>query len=199
MPKHLNMGYRTYIGSISKTEYDKIKSFNSEESKAYFNRDDVRPYQICQEIYEFGKYTEFDDVKFLKPFWENKEVQSNYGDFWITDKEYLRHIIEHYKGKVIKFYNRLLDCPATDRKYEKQGLLRLNENELNNVEKDKLKEWFDHIRDMRLEWTQGFAFDLSEDTQVITSSWKYEYSIFELVRIYKTFDWENNHLVYYGY
>jgi hypothetical protein len=33
----------------------------------------------------------------------------------------------------------------------------------------------------------------------ITTSWKYEYSIFELVYIYKKFDWENDLLIYYGY
>ena len=38
-----------------------------------------------------------------------------------------------------------------------------------------------------------------ENGNSITSSWKYEYAIFELVRIYKSFDWKRNVMIYYGY
>jgi hypothetical protein len=41
-------------------------------------------------------------------------------------------------------------------------------------------------------------YDLNRDDEV-TTSWKYEYAIFELVRIYKTFDWKKNVMIYYGY
>lgn len=42
-------------------------------------------------------------------------------------------------------------------------------------------------------------FNLDDGKDEVTSSWKYEYSIFELVRIYKSFDWENNVMIHYGY
>ena len=41
-------------------------------------------------------------------------------------------------------------------------------------------------------------YDLDDDTDCIVNSWKYEYVIFELVRIYKTFDWKNDVLLYVG-
>ena len=51
---------------------------------------------------------------------------------------------------------------------------------------------------MRIEWTRLTPFNL-EDGEEITTSWKYEYGIFELVRIYKSFDWKKNVMIYYGY
>lgn len=49
-----------------------------------------------------------------------------------------------------------------------------------------------------MEWLRLTPYNLDEGDE-ITTSWKYEYSIFELVRIYKTFDWKNNVMIYYGY
>jgi len=198
------MGYRTYIGSISKKEYDKIKTFNQERLCVYKNlkdKDDyVGAYDIVAELYEFGKYTEFDDKKFFKPFWKNKKFQEYYeGDFWIVERKFLNHIIEHYKEKIISHYNKLLDCSATDRTHQKHGVLTIKEEEIKNISSEKAIQWFNHIKDMRSEWTYDFALDLKDEKDRITGSWKYEYSIFELVRIYKTFDWENDVMVYYGF
>jgi hypothetical protein len=55
-----------------------------------------------------------------------------------------------------------------------------------------------HVIDMSSEWNRLTPYNLdSEDA--ITKSWKYEYEIFELVRIYKSFDWKRNVMCYYGY
>ncbi len=61
-----------------------------------------------------------------------------------------------------------------------------------------LFEILDHIRCMRSEWNYLTPFNLEKGNQ-ITTSWKYEYGIFELVRIYKSFDWKKNVMFYYGY
>lgn len=41
--------------------------------------------------------------------------------------------------------------------------------------------------------------DLDERRERITGDWSYEYAIFELVRLYKIFDWENDDLVLVGW
>ena len=41
--------------------------------------------------------------------------------------------------------------------------------------------------------------DLDESRERITGDWSYEYTIFELVRLYKIFDWENDELVLVGW
>ena len=65
-------------------------------------------------------------------------------------------------------------------------------------EQTALFKIIEHIRSMRIEWTRLTPFNL-EDGEEITTSWKYEYGIFELVRIYKSFDWKKNVMIYYGY
>ena len=61
---------------------------------------------------------------------------------------------------------------------------------------------YDHVRNFRNEWIPAYNVDSPYDLEngdSITTSWKYEYEIFELVRIYKHFDWKKNVMVYYGY
>ena len=62
-----------------------------------------------------------------------------------------------------------------------------------------------HARDMALEWgvsgwfEDTLPYDVELSKSRLVSSWKYEYEIFELVKIYKTFDWKRNVMIYYGY
>ena len=44
-----------------------------------------------------------------------------------------------------------------------------------------------------------FPYNIALDDAQIVSSWEYEYAIFELVRLYKSFDWENNYLIFLGW
>ena len=42
-----------------------------------------------------------------------------------------------------------------------------------------------------------FNIDLS-DRKLVSGSWIYKYAIFDMIFIYKTFDWENDLMVVYG-
>jgi predicted heme/steroid binding protein len=185
------MGYRTYIAPMPRSEYEMMKDFTKDELLKYKNAEEdgyVGVYNITQKaIYEFGKYTEFDDSKFFKPFFTNKDLQDDFTseqDFWVVEKDYLRHIIEFYKKLVQDFYTELLS-----------GITHNNSAQIYSV---KSQELYNHVRSNATEWLQLSPFDLDKG-DAVTTSWKYEYSIFELVRIYKSFDWENNVMVYYGY
>lgn len=188
------MGYRNYLASLSKEEHEKIKNFNKKELNKYFGEEPdgyVGPYDIVKnnELHELGKYVEFGDEKFFFPFFENKKLQKYYnddGEFVIVKKEFLKHIIEHYTKIVKENYQKLID-----------GIT--NEN-VDEIPQKKAEELYLHIRGNAIEWLQLTPYDLGrEDDPSITTSWKYEYAVFELVRIYKSFDWENNVMVYYGY
>ena len=69
---------------------------------------------------------------------------------------------------------------------------------ITDEEQTALYKMITHVRNMRTEWTHMTPFHLDKGDE-ITLSWKYEYAIFELVRIYKTFNWKKNIMVYYGY
>jgi len=196
------MGYRTYIGSLPKEEHEKIKNLTIEEFYTFRGKkltpeldDYIGVYDVVtKRLFEFGKYTEFDDKKFYKPVFLNDETQKEFNaesDFWIVEKDYLKHIIDHYTEKVKSYYNDLIkDVPYDAREFE--------------LPKEKQIQMAAHIQSMAREWgLLGFGlidkpFNLDEGDS-ITTSWKYEYETFELVRIYKTFDWENNIMIYYGY
>jgi hypothetical protein len=219
------MGYRTYISQMPKREYNKIKSLTEEQLVQFYNIEvdtdgdwHKGVYEFGKELHEFGKYTNFDPPKkSLKKFFKNKQLMERYyeHDFYIVTKEFLEYLIESYRQRVINFYNQMF-LPFIE---PTSGRLEDNRPFLKSVQADysfsKEKYTFDfstisedeqaalyqilhHIRDMRIEWVHLKPYDLANG-ESITGSWKYEYAIFELVRIYKTFDWRKNVMIYYGY
>src|SRR3990172_3792545 len=186
------MGYRNYIASITKEEYDKIKDFTKKELYEYKNEDiEDGCVGVCdmaeKELYGFGKYCEFGDEKFYKPFFMNKDLQENFTaeqDFYIVGKDFLKHIIEHNNEKMKFLYTELISG--------------ITDENISNIPQKKAEELFNWVRGNAIEWTHLTPYNLDEGDE-ITTSWNYEYSIFELVRIYKSFDWKNNIMFYYGY
>jgi hypothetical protein len=201
------MGYRTYIGKISKTEWEKITDLSKEDLYKLHDEDPedgwVSMNELCEQLYELGKYTEFDDSKFYTPFFRNTETQDYYKsdhDFHIVGKDFFEHVIEHYSDKVRKYYDEMLKSfwnPETKD-------FKIELSELTPEYKKSLYLCIEHCRSMAMEWGvttwwgKETPFNL-EKGDYVTTSWKYEYSVFELVRLYKTFDWENDLLIYYGY
>jgi hypothetical protein len=222
------MGYRNYIGVMPKKVYNKIKSLTTPEVFNYYGlkaEDDDEPYMgvydFCTELYNFGKYAEFNPPKgSIKTFFKKKETQKCWDgdhDLNIVTKEFLAYIIEHYQEKVKKYYNDMMtpffgkhetvydrENPTTflnsvKTEYGVENNTHTFDFTLITVEEQTaLFAIIEHIRTMRTEWTCLTPYNLERGDE-ITTSWKYEYAIFELVRIYKTFDWKKNVMVYYGY
>lgn len=175
------MGYRNYFYSLPVEEYEKIKNLNKKELKELyggFDSDDdyfyIYDIPSLKQVYEFGKYCDFDISHTLCSFYGDSSMEDSETEFEIANRETFRIIIEHYIERVKSLYKNL-------------------------IEKNNHLELFDHVKSMGMEWTHDFAVNLDRETPVITSSWKYEYSIFELIRIYKNFDFKNYVLIYAGY
>jgi hypothetical protein len=156
-----------------------------------------------KELYEIGKAWDFDDTTNISRFFTHEMSWEGDMEFSIANKEFLLGIIENYKQKIISYHEDLYNYmakldPKVLREYK---LKRIVDEEKVMPEKDsdhaldKVKEYF---KEKVWEWKQLIPFDLN-DSQSITTSWKFEYVIFELVRIYKTFDWENNLLIWSGH
>ena len=68
---------------------------------------------------------------------------------------------------------------------------------------DLVKEWEREIREWEHTYLSDggekcyFNIDLS-DRKLVSGSWMYKYAIFDMIFIYKTFDWENDLMVVYG-
>lgn len=198
------MGYRNYIGSISKLEHDKIKNFTKEELYEYKNEplDEmgyIGPYDIVESIYELGKDVDVFPAEFFKPFFENQTLQNDFNndhELFLVDKDFLKFVLDRYYDKVRSYYKSLLEPFQTDDKFPRlKDPKTYSPQDVYNVVK--------HIESISYEWGCSPFSDRPpykiDDGEAITTSWKYEYAQFELVRIYKTFDWENNNMVYYGY
>jgi hypothetical protein len=171
------MGYRNYVGKISNEKYEEGKDLTQEESEKLYGEDfwTARELDEFQELHNFGKYCQFEIEDHLEEFYtKNKNV---YGDceFHILSKEGFLKIIEWYRLKIYTYYKDLQS----------------------QTEKEKDAHFSSSVREW--EGRFGMPFNLDEDKETVVVSWKYEYSVFELVRIFKTFDWENNKMVWYGY
>ncbi len=224
------MGYRTYIASMPKKEYNRIKSMNREQLIEHYKLEVEKDenylgmgvYDFGKNLYEFGKYTDFEPPKkSLKTFFKNKELNKYFieeHDFNIVTTEFLEYIIESYKKRISDYYNDMmnpffgvrnqmfetekssefLNSIKTDYRYHENDI-SFDFSKITQPEQNALFKIIEHVRSMRTEWTCLTQYDLKDGKDKITDSWKYEYGIFELVRIYKSFDWKRNVMIYYGY
>lgn len=214
------MGYRNYIGVMPKEKYNKIKSMNRLDVLEEYNAKEdgyIGVYDFGKELYNFGKYVEFSPPKeCISEFFLNNETQTSFADqceLNIVTKEFLRYIISYYTDIIKAYYNKMvipffgsydrekptsfLNSIKSEIKDNGDRIYKCDFSLITDVEQQAILDMIQHIRSMRMEWNLT-PYNLNEGDEV-THSWKYEYSIFELVRIYKQFDWENNVMIYYGY
>ncbi len=180
------MGYRHYMYKISKDLVEEIKGLTYEELAQKYHEESESYFHLGNlpkvELHDFGKYCDGANDIYSEgiPLFKNKEVMENLDDYkpFIVGKEGLKKAIEIYKKKVIDYYESLLTDGEHQTATEKQ---------------------LEHIKDILTEWKCGFAIDIDENKQEVTSSWKFEYSLFELVRLLKTIDFEKDTILFYGW
>ena len=205
------MGYRHYLYAVPKKQVEEIRSCKTNEEWCNFAEkygykvdrdccDDgsgwFSPYEIGTELYELGKYSEIGfNLESERPSLfvseELKERYSNYG-FALLTKDDFKAVIEAYRQKIIDWLQSLLnpeDDPIIPSELSKEERKRLTiEHEIQN----KIDSWSGKYFGIS-------PIDLDESRERITGDWSYEYAIFELVRLYKIFDWENDDLVLVGW
>lgn len=177
-------------------------------------------YEYGKDLYCFGKYTDFEPPKkSMKPFFKNKDLMKRYEgyDFYIVTPEFLEYLIEYYSSLVEKNYNDLLnpllgeqtdiftrETPSefmksvkTEYKYPKDKH-SFDFSKITDEEQTAIFNLIQYTRSNRFEWLNDRPYDLKSGTE-ITSSWKYEYAVFELVNIYKNFDWKRKVMMFIGW
>lgn len=178
------MGYRNYFYSLPKEEYLKIKDmtiqelskeFSGEEDEDYFNWHDLEKKGL-KELYEFGKDCDFKTKGNTQRFFS--EFEDEDCEFLLAKKEMFIHCIENYRQKVSNYY---------------RGLMDKTEKEMKQHFAAKQRDWGGGVMSGMV------PYNIDEEEECLVNSWEYEYVIFELVRIFKTFDFEKNVLIYAGY
>ncbi len=184
------MGYRNYIGKISKEIYEQNKDLTKKELylkyedegkgdvfddgdslKYYFSGDELPTYKM---LHNLGKYCDFDIDKETHEFFTKWKCPDT--EFLVCTENVLLKIIEDYRLTVLKWYEKQLKTPK----------------EAEHNYRTMVREWGGD------KWNM-IPYDLDKETDNIVKSWRFEYAIFDLVRIYKSFDWENDVLIYSGH
>lgn len=197
------MGYRIRLGRIPKfmkehfvgLDYKEATKkakeiYESTHGKIYDEEDFFAFYHDLphyEELYEIGKYISYEDGR--EPFFSFDIYEEEGTEFDIFSKEGLKRIIESYHDNTLKHYQELL---------ENLDIIKNQSNEYSFI---KLKDYFTSKLN---EWGNKYGlkpYRLDEDSSdgFMTGSWKIEYAIFNLTYIYRTFDWENDYLIYSGW
>ena len=247
------MGYRIYLGRITKKELKEIENISStKELWEYYNpnkehdpEDDyVGGYDLGDNyLHEFGKYIEWTSElreECSEDIFKNEELNkymTQENDLFLINKKGLEYIIEEYFNEMKDFYTEKkhlaelqlillkqqenierakeiyveaykyisqtrytkydfeeLSCYS----YEELWLVE-NTNKRFSILENISKKFYDYFHCEQSDYKWKF-YNLDESNPFkITNSCKKDKNILELVHIYKTFDFEKNSLMIYGY
>lgn len=199
------MGFRIYLGTIEKDKHKEITDFTRVELVKYMigcgidldleegqKSEDAYlslPTDLLknENLYELGSNVDLFGIS-LEPFFTNQELEEHYnGDytFKILTKEGFMEILEEYQKRVTKMFETMMynfDIIGTEQKAIENAKLFFRK---------KFRTW--------QQKSYANIIDTNLTTPEITTSWEYEYAIFELTRILKSIDWDNEEVVIYGY
>ena len=191
------MGYRLRLGRIPKGMRTVIKGLSYKEITEKF--------KIDSPVYELPKYKELLDlgknVDFSKGCatdffsFDIKEYDS---EFHIFKKEGLELIIKEYHKETGGWFKELRSGVEELFKVIDSGSIK----DINNdIHQKTMGAVYNFFRMREFEWNEHRPYDLSdgETKSTIANLDSYQYAIFNLVHIYKTFDWENDYLIYSGW
>lgn len=213
------MGYRNYFAIIEKEEADKVlnasheeqmqicvdeirkdwesdSEYAEEEVKEFLENDTVDYYKIKHylnptEIHECGKYFDYDTSKLIKE--DCKDYSDDDTEFCIIQPKALLICAEHYKQNAAKWWRNIITSIDMTDEEIKEDWKNYPEGRPNIKER---LEW--HVRDLENKRIDVLDTDI-KDKYHITSSWVYEYTMFELIHLYKTIDWDKYYLLWLGY
>ena len=205
------MGYRHYLYAVPKKQVAEIQACKTNDDLCKFaenygykvNRNYcgdgsgwVSPHKIGKELYDLGKYSEIGfKLESKRPsLFTSKELKERYSDdgFALLTKDDFKAVIEAYRQKIIKWLQSLLNVDERICFSDELTKEQYQFETLKQETQDKLDSWSGKYFGIS-------PIDLDESRERITGDWSYEYAIFELVRVYKTFDWENDDLVLVGW
>lgn len=190
------MGYRHYLYKIKKDELNKIRNMTNSDLYIYTNSDEEDNYWSPLDlfkgncIYCLGEidndlYALLENNRIAEIF-TNEEVRENMEDYdnGILNADGFLEIMKLYKEKVLKYLKDLL----------KDGY-----EESWREDKTSVEKMDSHIQEKIRMITNCNEYDFDLNKEKITESWTFEYALFELIRLYKTIDWDNCYVIYLAY
>lgn len=134
------------------------------------------------------------DEQFKKEITMLKEHEDN--DYYSITKEGFKRIILAYRQRIIEYHRQALENE------ENPELINKDYNRCRQTPKqliqEELKEWEASYKNELNGETMYFNISLTDRNNLVSSSWKYKYAIFDMIHILKTFDWEKYTMVVFG-
>ena len=198
------MGYRYYFYKVNKEDVKTIKELSLDELKEkYSDKEegyvDIHNIINQKEIFEFGKLYYEDTAEQIydtgNQLFDNAEVMEYFSDYipFIVGKDGVLKAIEIFKNKIKKYYKDML--VDGEKKIIPLFGLTIKDEDIKSIDKvkkeiqDKIRIW-EHYKSV---------VDIDENNKNVTKSCLYEYSIFNLVFILKTINWEKETILFYGW
>lgn len=211
------MGYRQYFYEVDKSIIEEVRQCKTEEelynvfvkNGIQCDKDEYDGqisyycplYELGKNLFEFGKYYENDSeiYKHGDSLFTSNELNKRYEEYRaiICDENAILCAIEWQKQHIINMYEHLINntFEKTIERYNYPS--EIDDKELHYQR--LLRHCTDHLRWWKPEFGDYTAINTNKESDKVACSWLYEHTIFDLVRIYKTFDWENKCLMFMGW
>ena len=147
----------------------KINKQNYVEGKLRYDYDD----NIVTELYEIGKYVDSKLVEKLIVIFPSPDDE----EFQVIDIESIPEIITYYSNRHLNFLNSLKD--GTSEQFTLESYIY-----------SQIRRWSS---------PKDFIYNVDKNMVSIVNSWEFQYEIFDLLRIYKTFNVEHDYLLWVGH
>lgn len=213
------MGYRTYIQVVKKDivlDLHNCKTINDVlRVQEKYNLNCFEPADKCgsaffkvyklpyREEFEFGKYCNdgrntYNNTQDIFTTPELKELVSE-DEFRFGGIEVIKAAIDWTENHIIQMYQNLIDCKSD---------WELEQHKIDLMTCDERKEYhyeqlLNHCNDYLGWWKSGIAdfhaYNDDRSKPVLAHTWLYEHTFWDLVRMWKEFDEENELVLFIGW
>lgn len=215
------MGYSEYLVRIKKDTIDEIKNYTYDELLSLIKEKqgdvdllfddsiylpDLFKVLNGKQLYDFGKDFDVDFINSVikEPLFNREDTMEAFNDYKprIIKDDGILQFIYYYEEKVKRYNDLLLTKPEMYGDYEEnpsepeplniRDLDAIMQNEF--IVKRIIKDFISRKRS----WNNGSVLNKHKDHESLTYSSLYEYSVFDLLNIYKESDNEQYYYIFYS-
>lgn len=195
------MSYNYHLVALDKSIFNKIHDLTSEQFSIYLSNvnkgekfDNFWSVVLSRQLYDLGGLSDEIYDYIMENTDELFTQESTCEEFYdytlkVANKNVLSEIINIYQKETQKYYQSFFKPNVLGKKsYANMSI--------DDIAEDRKKELFWMLYHHCISPT----INLEENQPtILTSSWDYEYAVFNLVHIFKTFDWEKDVLLICGW
>lgn len=203
------MGWRISLYRLSKKTADKWKNITEEQ---YHTEQDKLYEDLTSECIFYDTLTDIicedRDKKLHSDFFVN-DINTDESAYITISKEQFLNIIEEVRQRIIRWFDgRKVNNDELGDYWKNPTSLYIKHGApwtADSAMKENQKEWNDKAYKWKVQYknketdTEYHYLNIElTDKWKVSGGWSYEYLIFDLIHIYKIFDWENDVLLAIG-